>query len=313
MIHGGGHLTLSRRAVRPRQTKFLLANGILPVSLDYRLCPQVNVLDGAMTDVRDACIWAHEELPQLMRSRGITVDTSRYLVIGWSTGGTLAMTTAWTMRQAGLCGPTAILAFYCPVEYDPKEPMNMGQDHGHRTMSLGEIRRRLSTKPHIVSNETDTTKLGWVKLGDPRSELVLALIKEDRGMSLLFNDDPLGGGGDVNQSGNNDDDSNNEFPYPDADRAVEFSPLAHLRRGDYCTPTYLVFGDCDEIAPFDKAVEFAHVMGQQGVRGGLLSVQGAKHIFDLDLAPGSEGWKLYIEPGYEFLLSELADAGGEDQ
>ncbi|KAK7994018.1 hypothetical protein PG989_007399 [Apiospora arundinis] len=227
MIHGGGHLTLSRRAVRPRQTKFLLANGILPVSLDYRLCPQVNVLDGAMADVRDACVWAHEELPQLMRSRGITVDTSRYVVIGWSTGGTLAMTTAWTMQQAGLCGPTAILAFYCPVEYDPKEPINMGQDHGHRTMSLGEIRRRLSTKPttqHIVRNETDTTKLGWVKPGDPRSELVLALIKEDRGMSILFNDDPLGGGGDGNQSGNNDDDSNNELPYPNADRAAEFSP-----------------------------------------------------------------------------------------
>ncbi|KAK8859943.1 polyketide synthase [Apiospora arundinis] len=315
MIHGGGHLTLSRRAVRPRQTKFLLANGILPVSLDYRLCPQVNVLDGAMADVRDACVWAHEELPQLMRSRGITVDTSRYVVIGWSTGGTLAMTTAWTMQQAGLCGPTAILAFYCPVEYDPKEPLNMGQDHGHRTMSLSEIRRRLSTKPttqHIVSNETDTTKLGWVKPGDPRSELVLALIKEDRGMSLLFNDAPLGRG-DVSHSGSNNDSSNDELPYPDAERAAAFSPLVHLRRGDYRTPTYLVFGDCDEIAPFDKAVEFAHVMEQQGVRGGLLSVQGAKHIFDLDLAPGSEGWKPYIEPGYEFLFSELADAGGEDQ
>ncbi|KAK7912247.1 hypothetical protein PG985_014728 [Apiospora marii] len=290
MIHGGGHLTLSRRAVRPRQTKHLLANGILPVSLDYRLCPQINVLDGAMGDVRDACIWAQRDLPAIMESKGIIIDRPRYVVVGWSTGGTLAMTTAWTSTEAGIYPPTAILSFYCPVEYDPKEPTNMGHDHANRTMSLKEIRNSLTIEPttqHVVNNETDTTKLGWVKPGDPRSELVLALIKEDRGMSLLFNNNPL-----------NDE----ELPYPNAKRAAAFSPLAHLRRGNYRTPTCLVFGDHDEIAPFDKGVEFAQEMEQQGVRGGLLSVKGAKHIFDLDLAPGSEGWKLYIEPAYEFLL-----------
>lgn len=137
-----------------------------------------------------------------------------------------------------------------------------------------------------------------MKPGDARSELVLALIKEDRGMSLLFNDDPLNGGGD----------GNDELPYPDSERAAAFSPLVHLRDGDYRTPTCLVFGDRDEIAPFDKAVEFGQGMEQQGVRGGLMFVKGAKHIFDLDLAPGSEGWKLYIEPAYEFLLNEVEDA-----
>lgn len=40
-----------------------------------------------------------------------------------------------------------------------------------------------------------------------------------------------------------------------------------------------------------------------------MSVQGAKHILELDLAPGSEGWKLYIEPAHEFLFNELRDAG----
>lgn len=120
MIHGGGHLTLSRRAVRPRQTKHLLAHGLLPVSLDYRLCPQTNVLDGAMADVRDACVWAQRDLPEIMQSRGIMIDRSRYVVVGWSTGGTLVMTTAWTVKEAGMFPPTAILSFYCPVEYDPK-------------------------------------------------------------------------------------------------------------------------------------------------------------------------------------------------
>lgn len=36
MIHGGGYMTLSRKAIPPLQTSFLLRNGILPVSLDHR-------------------------------------------------------------------------------------------------------------------------------------------------------------------------------------------------------------------------------------------------------------------------------------
>lgn len=80
-----------------------------------------------------------------------------------------------------------------------------------------------------------------MKTGYPRSELVLALIKEDRGMSLLFNNHPLKGDGD-----------GDELLYADAQRAATFSPLVHLRPGDYRTLTCLVCGDHDEIAPFDK-------------------------------------------------------------
>lgn len=147
MIHGGGHLTLSRRAVRPTQTKYLLSQGILPVSIDYRLCPQVNVIDGPVADTRDACEWAQRDLPKIMASRDIEVDASKLIVIGWSTGGTLAMTTAWTLPSAGLPPPVAILSFYCPVNYDPEAPIQMGQEHEKRTMPLSEIRRLLGPQP----------------------------------------------------------------------------------------------------------------------------------------------------------------------
>ncbi|KAF6842710.1 polyketide synthase [Colletotrichum musicola] len=295
VIHGGGHLTLSRKAVRPAQIKHLLANGILPVSVDYRLCPQVNVIDGPVADVRDACIWIQGKLPGVMAAKGIEIDPSRYVVIGWSTGGTLAMTTAWTLRQAGMQPPSAILAFYCPVEYDPEAPTTMGYDIEQRTMSLGQIRELLSDAPTAghAPNSLDATRLGWVKRGDPRSELVRALVKEERGMSLLFNGLPRDG---------------DELPYPDADRANAFSPLSQVREGNYRTPTYLIFGDQDEIAPFDKGAEFAQALEDQGVRGGFLPVRGARHIFDLGLAPGSEGWDAGVGPGYGFLLEELESA-----
>ncbi|KAI9152369.1 polyketide synthase [Paramyrothecium foliicola] len=294
MIHGGGHLTLSRRAVRPYQTKFLLANGMLPVSIDYRLCPHVNVLDGPVADVRDACIWAQKDLAEIMAAKGIVVDSTKYVVIGWSTGGTLAMTTSWTVAQAGLPGPLAILSFYSPVEYNPEEPLIMGKAHAQRTMSLSQIRKALGPKPvtYHAFNSLDTTKLGWLQPGDARSELVLALIKEKNGMSLLFNDSFDG----------------EDLPPANKRRAAAFSPLVQLRAGNYVTPTFIIFGDEDEIAPFEKAAEFHQTLKDQGIRNGFLAVKGAKHIFDLGLALESQEWNKCVAPGYEFLIDEVKRA-----
>jgi acetyl esterase/lipase len=110
---------LSRKDVRRKQTQYLLANGLLPVSIDYRLCPEVNILDGPMTDVRDALRWAREELPNLkLKCPGLKADGGRVVVVGWSTGGHLAMTLAWTSLQHGIKPPEGILAFYCPTDYE---------------------------------------------------------------------------------------------------------------------------------------------------------------------------------------------------
>lgn len=118
MIHGGGFMMLSRKAVRPAQTKHLLSAGFLPVSIDYRLCPEVNLLDGPMTDARDAYWWAQTRLPSLLAKQGIAVDGSRVVVVGWSTGGHLALSLGWTTRDAGMPPPARILSFYAPVDFE---------------------------------------------------------------------------------------------------------------------------------------------------------------------------------------------------
>ena len=117
MIHGGGYMTLSRRAVRPHQTRHLLDQGYLPISIDYRLCPEVDLISGPMADVRDAVAWAKNDLPSIVRAKGIDVDPSKLVCIGWSTGGHLAMTTAWTCQAAGQAPPQAILSFYSPIDF----------------------------------------------------------------------------------------------------------------------------------------------------------------------------------------------------
>lgn len=118
MVHGGGYMTLSRRAIRPYQTQHLLDNGILPISIDYRLCPEIGIVEGPMEDMRDALTWSRESLPALARAHGIIVDTEKVIVVGWSTGGHLAMTSAWTSINSGVKPPKAILSFYGPTDFE---------------------------------------------------------------------------------------------------------------------------------------------------------------------------------------------------
>ena len=110
-------MTLSRKAIRPLQTAFLLAHNVLPVSVDYRLCPEVNLIDGPMMDVCDAYAWVQTGLQAVVESKGILID-EKTVVIGWSSGGHLAMTTAWKSKEAGLKPPVAILSFYGPTDYE---------------------------------------------------------------------------------------------------------------------------------------------------------------------------------------------------
>ena len=118
MIHGGGHMTLSKKAIRPLQAAFLLAHNVLPVSIDYRLCPEINLLDGPMTDVADAYAWAQTGLQAVVKDKGIMVEGQKIVVVGWSTGGHLAMTTGWKSKEAGLKPPVAILSFYGPTDFE---------------------------------------------------------------------------------------------------------------------------------------------------------------------------------------------------
>ncbi|RAK96953.1 ketoacyl-synt-domain-containing protein [Aspergillus ibericus CBS 121593] len=298
MIHGGGHMTLSRKAVRPAQTSFLLAKGILPISIDYRLCPLVNIIDGPMTDVRDAYAWVQQDLPHVLKGK-VEVDPTKIVIIGWSTGGHLAMTTAWTTRAAGLAPPLAILSFYCPTNYDPSAQAEMGKQYPSRTMSMSEIRQALPTQP-ITShsfNTSDTSNLGWIQPGDPLSELVLALVKEENGMGLLLDGIPTDG---------------EQIKRPDAKRAAAISPLAQVRAGYYRTPTFLIIGEEDEIVPFHSAVEFANALQEQGVKSGFLPIPGARHIHDLSLMPGDEEWERGVAPGYRFLFEQMGLSDEED-
>lgn len=111
-------MTLSRKAIRPIQTQYLLANGFLPVSIDYRLCPEISLINGPMVDVCDAYKWVQTALPHIATQYGITVDQNKTVAVGWSTGGHLALSLGWTAKFAHIKPPTAVLSFYSPVDFE---------------------------------------------------------------------------------------------------------------------------------------------------------------------------------------------------
>ncbi|CAL8574610.1 hypothetical protein XPA_000564 [Xanthoria parietina] len=71
-----------------------------------------------MANIRNAVAWARSELPAIAFDHRIDLETSKIAVIGWSTGGHLAMTTAWTTVEAGMEPATAILNFYGPFDFE---------------------------------------------------------------------------------------------------------------------------------------------------------------------------------------------------
>lgn len=114
---------LSRKHVPQEQIQVLLSQGIVLVSVDFRLCPEVNILDGPMTDTREALQWVRTQLPQLtLKHRGLCLDGDRVGVIGWSSGGTLALLLGQAWDIPGYRPPEAIVSFYCPTDFeDPCE------------------------------------------------------------------------------------------------------------------------------------------------------------------------------------------------
>ena len=120
IFHGGGHVLFSRKRVNPKHIAILQDYGFLPVSFDYRLCPEIGLLDGPMNDACEALRWARFELPSLAPTLapGLEADSGKVAAVGWSSGGHLSLTLGFTAPQRELKAPEAILAFYCPTDYE---------------------------------------------------------------------------------------------------------------------------------------------------------------------------------------------------
>ncbi|KAL4812411.1 hypothetical protein BDW67DRAFT_188682 [Aspergillus spinulosporus] len=193
LIHGGGHIMLSRKDIRREQVRMLLDMGFLPVSIDYRLCPEVSLLDGPMQDACDALAWTRDKLPLLqLQRRDILPDGSKVVAVGWSTGGHLAMTLAWTAPARGIPAPEAILSFYSPTDYtDPfwsKPNFPYKGDVSTSDFQTDNPLDALQDAPISGYNPPPSKRAlgGWMAPSDPRSRIALYMNWTGQSLPVLF-------------------------------------------------------------------------------------------------------------------------------
>ena len=303
---------LSRKDIRPRQTQLLLDNGLLPVSVDYRLCPEMNIIEGPMTDVCDALRWARYTLPQLeLKCPGLQVDGESVVVIGWSTGGTIAMMLAWLASQQGLNPPEAILSFYCPTDYEdacwktPNYPEKSAPSAIPTYDLLEGVQDGPITSYKIPANQKPTG--GWMSLSDPRSRIVLHMNWHGQTLPVLLRGLPSL----KTKAAGAKTEGWKFMDQPSREEIISISPLAQILRGSYRTPTFLVHGTNDDLIPWQQSQRTYAALTGKGIRAGINVLEGAVHLFDLHRDPDGKGWRA-VQEGYDFLFSCLWNSSLHD-
>lgn len=304
MIHGGGHIMLSRADVRPEQTQMLISRGFLPISIDYRLCPEMTLPEGPMQDVADALIWIRNTLPNIQLQRpDIHVDGKHVVAVGWSTGGTLAMSLAWNSVLNGTQPPNAIFALYCPSDYEDPFWRSPNVPEGSKTAARATVDLDDTTWAGVFEQPVKAYNVparkgavgGWLAPSDARSRVALYMNHQGRTLHTLLR---------------GLDRRNRDVPHgSEALSAAEIgavSPLAQIRCGRYRTPTFILHPREDDLIPWQQAERTDEALKIQGIPVELRIVNGVPHLFDVYRNwQRNEAALQAISEGYDFLLHHV--------
>lgn len=93
IFHGGGFVQGSKDIIPRMQIASLCHMGFVAVVPNYRLCPQISLYDGPVTDSLDCLEWTASSMPAILRKEPnyVEVDTGRIVLMGHSSGGSLAL------------------------------------------------------------------------------------------------------------------------------------------------------------------------------------------------------------------------------
>ncbi|OTA53099.1 ketoacyl-synt-domain-containing protein [Hypoxylon sp. EC38] len=267
-----------------------------------RALPVVTLPEGPMTDVADALLWIRTVLPKLALSRSdVRVDADKVVAVGWSSGGHLAMTLSWTSAACQIKPPSAILAFYCPSDYEdsfwitPNVPAGSRTMNGATTYELDDrVWEGISDRPIIGYNPPSTKRAlgGWLAPSDSRSRLALYMNWHGRTLHVL-----LSGLDEKTRK-------EPETPAPDLIKAV--SPLARARARQYATPTFIIHPREDDLVPWQQAERTWQALRANGTDAELRIVEDVPHLFDLyPEHQDNEVLATTVVEGYEFLCRHV--------
>ena len=293
---------LSRRHVRPQQTEMLLSRGFLPVSIDYQLCPEVTLEEGPLNDVVDAYAWVRTRLSSIALEHGVRVNPEKVVVVGWSTGGMLAMSLAWMGARRFIPAPSAILSFYAPADYEdkfwtlPNVPIGSEDTMSQSDALDEEVWEGISDRPltgytvAVAKRASGTT--AQLSCEDPRARLALNMNWRGMTLNVLLN--------------GLDKTSRAQPAQPTSAQIAAVNPMTYIRSGAYKTPTFLIHPRDDDLIPYGQSVRAAAELTAAGVSAEVRVLDGVPHLFDVYAGwDKNEESRRAVEEGYAFLSEHI--------
>jgi acetyl esterase/lipase len=230
------------------------------------------------------------------------------------------MSLAWSAPEKGLRPPEAILAFYCPTDYEDEckflplpspdtrtlsSCLDLGWRHPIQPIGAEDTGTDYDVLEAI--QDTPITNYGvvgaWEPLSDPRirtdprCRIVLHINWKAQTLPVI-----IGGLPSRSKASKSDVRDWKALPQPAREEIIRVSPLAQVVRAKYQTPTFLVHGTSDDLIPWQQSHRTYRALVEHGVEAEIALVEGAPHICDLSSDPESEGWKAALR-GYAFISS----------
>jgi acetyl esterase/lipase len=214
------------------------------------------------------------------------------------------MTLPFTAPPRNVQPPNAILAFYCPTDYQSpfwREPNFPEKTTVQEAAADYDLLEGVQSHPITAYNVPAAQRAagGWMSLSDPRSRIALHMNWKGQALPVLLGGLPSKKGFIVGGAGDEVDWKNR--PQPDDVQVAAVSPYAQVVAGSYKTPTFLIHGTRDDLIPWQHTQRIKDALVERGVPAGAAIVEDAVHLFDLY---GSEGWEAVLE-GYEFLFKQI--------
>lgn len=186
-----------------------------------------------------------------------------------------------------------ILAFYCPTNYEyewwrnPVQPVG-AEDTGMEYDVLEAVQDKPITNDGLVG--------AWRPLSDPRiltdTRCRIVLHINWKAQTLPIIPGELPSRKKANKFSNEID--WHALPQPSLEKIRAVGHMAHIRAGNYKTPTFLIHGTADDLITWQQSRGTYEAMVEKGIPVELALVEGAPHITDLSSNPDSDGWRAAV-------------------
>ncbi|KAF2668883.1 alpha/beta-hydrolase [Microthyrium microscopicum] len=280
IIHGGAWMVGASSMINKDQIKDCLDRKWIVVSPNHRLCPQVDVLEGPMTDIRDFLAWIYDgNLDKELKNAGleVSVNKDKVMSFGTSSGGHLALSLGYDVPRKVV----AIYDQYSPASFSDQSWRKKQED---RTPPGVKIDLDLAQKVFDIKPIPTTAGVGLEgqalppDFSDPRQAFTFSTMSRGGVVKAIY-------------------------PKGETEGYQKVDPVLNVT-SDF-PPTMIVHGTADVSVPIHLSHALFKKLQDAGVESEMVEVEGAEHTFSMKMVKGDATWERQ-RLGFDFLEKIIA-------